>query len=121
MKRKNHFFTAEEDKVIIKNLKKFPLNLRSSFKKSALELNLISDGRDWWSMISGRYYMYLRKRITCVSTGSYKGFSSNIKNQKLITKPQQQRLNEYSFLIQKVMSLPRRKKNELIEILSRER
>jgi hypothetical protein len=67
-------FSAEDDSVIISEIKQSPTNLKNAFENASEKTS-----RNF-KAIEARYYNNIRKGKTVVTCGSAMGLSSNIKN-----------------------------------------
>lgn len=105
-------WNSEEDTIIIKKAEQYPTNLQYAFKEAS---NLLP-GRNLKS-ISVRYYASLKKKHKyTITTGSQKGFSNNVKNQRIDEdgKLTKQELEPVHVVMAQMLNLPERDRKRLL-------
>jgi len=106
-------WTQELDKIIIKYVQSFPLNLQHAFVLASKDLNISK------LSIQGRYYAFIRINYNVLTTGSLKtGFSNNIKNlSRKSNKLPDQKLNTVMWLMKQILELPKEEREKIKSFL----
>lgn len=109
------------DTIIVKFCRLYPTNLQFAFKKAAIELNKNNKTfvKYTKNQISGRYYSFIRKHYSIVSTCSKEGFVLNVKNSISTKKRNQPKLTPVLFLLKEILELDEKERLNLIDFLNK--
>lgn len=105
-------WNSEEDTIVIKKVEQYPTNLSYAFR----EASKLLPNRNL-EAICTRYYSSLRKKHKyTITTGSQKGFSNNVKNQRIDDdgKLTNQELEPVHIVMAQMLNLPEKDRKRLL-------
>lgn len=116
------YYNINTDKLIVKNIRKYPGNFQYSFEVSSKELNVEYNGKIpktfTKNSIQGRYYNFIRHNYDVISIGSEEGFLLNIKNVKRTENIKQPKLTPVLLLLKEILNLSDSERKDLIRFLN---
>lgn len=104
-------WNSEEDATVIKKVEQYPTNISYAFKEAS---KLLPNRK--LEAIRSRYYGSLRKEHKyTITTGSQKGFSNNVKNQRIDDgKLTKQELEPVHIVMAQMLNLPEKDRKRLL-------